>query len=148
MRKFTTQTWLKRFVLLAVIVPIALLWGEIFTRILLPQNVDSQMNIDHSDDVIGFTYKPNASAYEKGREYNALYQINSLGLRDREYGAKKEGVFRALLLGDSFAAGHGLPIEDILSRQLERSLQSSADQDGIIINFFQLIARFRLKHIN
>ncbi|MBW2632391.1 MAG: SGNH/GDSL hydrolase family protein [Deltaproteobacteria bacterium] len=82
------------------------------------------MNIFKSDSVIGFTYKPNAKTYEKGREYNALYQINSLGLRDREYGPKENGIFRVLLVGDSFSASHGLPIEDSLSRQLERSLQT------------------------
>ena len=118
------SAWLRRLLLMAVVAPFILLWGEIFTRILLPQNVDSRMNIFTSDPVIGFTYEPNAKTYEKGREYHALYQINSLGLRDREYGPKKDGVFRVLLVGDSFSASHGLPIEDSLSRQLERSLQT------------------------
>ena len=112
---------------MAVVAPFFLLWGELFTRILLPQNVDSRMNIFAPDPVIGFTYKPNATTYEKGREYNALYQINSLGLRDRNYGLKENGIFRALLIGDSFSVSHGLPIEDSLSRQLERALQAVVD---------------------
>jgi hypothetical protein len=91
------------------------------------------MNIFQSDNLIGFTYKPYASTHEKGREYNVLYQINSIGLRDREYGPKKKGVFRILLLGDSFSASHGMPIEDSLARQLERSLQSIADQAGVTV---------------
>ena len=122
--------WFKRSLLMAVIFPVALIWGEIFTQILLPQNVDSQMNIFQSDDIVGFTYKPNATTYEKGREYNALYQINSIGLRDREYGPKRSGIFRVLLLGDSFSVSHGIPIENSLSRQLERSLQTIADKDN------------------
>ncbi|MEN6321065.1 MAG: hypothetical protein ABFD82_20220 [Syntrophaceae bacterium] len=97
--------------------------------------MDAKMNINASDPVIGFTYKPNALTYEKGREYNALYQINSLGLRDREYGPKQEGIFRVLLLGDSFSVSHGLPIEDSLSRQMERALQSVADGDGMPVKF-------------
>jgi hypothetical protein len=36
-----------------------------------------------------------------------------------------------LLIGDSFSVSHGLPIEDSLSRQLERSLQSVIDTDGM-----------------
>lgn len=124
---FNRFPWLRRFLLMAVVAPFFLLWGELFTRILLPQNVDSRMNIFKSDPVIGFTYKPNAKTYEKGREYNALYQINSLGLRDREYGAKKDGIFRVLLVGDSFSVSHGLQIEDSLSRQLERALQAVVD---------------------
>lgn len=117
--------------LITLLTPLFLIWGEVFTRTLLPQNVDSRMNIFTSDPVIGFTYKPNGKTYEKGREYNALFQINSLGLRDREYGEKKEGIFRVLLMGDSFAVSHGLPIEDSLSRQMERALQEVVDSEGL-----------------
>ena len=119
--------WLIRLLLIAAIAPFMLLWGEVFTGILFPQNLDSKMNILAHDPIIGFTYKPYAMTYEKGREYNVPYQINSLGLRDREYIPKKEGVFRALLLGDSFSVSHGLRIEESLSRQLERALQSLVD---------------------
>jgi len=127
--------WLKRIVILATIAPFALLWGEIYTRIFAPQNVDSRMNIYAVDSTIGYTYKPNATTYEKGREYNALYQINSLGLRDREYRTKQKGIFRVLLLGDSFSVSHGLSIEASLSRQLERTLQESADRDSLSVIF-------------
>lgn len=126
---------LKPLLLVLIISPFALLWGEIFTRTLLPQNVDSKMNIFASDPVIGFTFKPNAKTYEKGKEYNALYQISSLGLRDREYSAKKKGVFRVLLLGDSFSVSHGLPIENSLSRQMEKALKDVADSDGQPVKF-------------
>lgn len=125
------QKWLRRFLLAALMLVVSLLWGELFTHMLLPQVVDAQMNIYQSDDEIGIIFKPNAITYQKGREYNVPFQINSIGLRDREYGAKKKDVFRVLLLGDSVAEGHGLPLDDSLSRQLERSLQSLADQDGI-----------------
>jgi hypothetical protein len=118
-----------------IMVSISLLWGELYTGILVPQNVDSKMNIYTADSVIGYTYTPKASTYEKGREYNALYEINSLGLRDREYGSKKQGVFRVLLLGDSFSVSHGLSIEDSLSRQMERELQKVADHDGMAVKF-------------
>jgi hypothetical protein len=123
--------WIKRLFLVVLLTPFFLIWGEVFTRTLLPQNVDSRMNIFAPDPVIGFTYKPNAKAYEKGREYNALYQTNSLGLRDREYGEKKEGICRMLLLGDSFSVSHGLPVEESLSRQLERAIQEVVDLDGL-----------------
>jgi len=115
---------------MTVIAPLVLPWGEVLTRVLFPQNVDPRMDIYRFDPDVGYTYVPNARSYEKGKEYNALYQINSLGLRDREYGAKERGVFRVLLLGDSFCVGHGLPIEDSLPRQMQRSLQEIADSDG------------------
>ena len=40
---------------------------------------------------------------------------------------KENGVFRVLLLGDSFSVSHGLRIEDSLSKQLERALQDNVD---------------------
>jgi hypothetical protein len=110
-------------VLFIAVMPFTLVGGEIFTKILLPQSLDSSMDIYCADMVIGFTYQPGARAFEKGREYNAFYKINGVGLRDREYGPKEAGVFRVLLVGDSFSVSHGLPIDDSLSRQLERALQ-------------------------
>ena len=117
--------------LMLIITPFVLLWGEIFTRVLLPQDVDARLNIFVSDPVTGFSYKPGARTFEKGQEYNALYQINSQGLRDREYSEKKDHVFRVLLVGDSFSVSHGLAIEDSLSRQMEKSLQEIIDLDGL-----------------
>jgi hypothetical protein len=128
---FKRPALLTNILIVGLAVPFALLWGELFTRVLLPQNVDSKMNIFASDPTVGFTFKPNARTYEKGKEYNALYEINSLGLRDREYGPKKEGIFRVLLLGDSFCVSHGLPIHDSLSRQMEKAMQDVADADGM-----------------
>lgn len=124
----------KRLFLIAAIFPLMLVWGEVFTRTLFPQSLDSRMNIFAPDPIVGFTFKPYGRTFEKGREYNALYQINSLGLRDREYGQKTPGTFRILLLGDSFSVSHGLPIEESLSRQLESALQSLADLDEINIS--------------
>jgi hypothetical protein len=119
-----------RLVILLIVTPIVLGWGELFTRALLEQKVDSRLNIFESDAVIGFIYKPLSKRYEKGREYNALYQISSVGLRDREYGPKKDGVFRILLVGDSFSVSHGLSIEDSLSRQIEGALQHEVLSSG------------------
>lgn len=116
--------------MMLITTPFVFLWGEVFTRILLPQSVDPKMNIYAVDPVIGFTYIPYAKTYEKGMEYNALYEINSLGLRDREHGVKKKNIFRILLLGDSFSVSHGLPIQDSLGPQMERSLQKITDSDG------------------
>jgi hypothetical protein len=130
LKTFYKYNWLRIILLTTLLLPSLLLWEELFTRMLLPQNVDSRMNILKSDPVIGFTYKPNAKTYEKGREYNVLYKINSLGLRDREYGPKQPGTFRVLLVGDSFSVSHGIEIEKSLSRQLENSLQRLGDLDN------------------
>lgn len=51
------------------------------------------------------------------------FQTNSLGLRDREYARPKPaGVFRILMLGDSFTEGGGLPLEDTVAKGVETRL--------------------------
>ena len=134
-RRATASPWVRRLLITAVLAPLALFWGEMFTRAFFPQNLDGRLNVYASDPAVGFIFEPNARAYEKGREYNALYQINSLGLRDREYASKGEGVFRVLLLGDSFSVSHGLPIEGSLSRQMEKALQQLAESLGTSVKF-------------
>ncbi|MDP3940097.1 MAG: SGNH/GDSL hydrolase family protein [Deltaproteobacteria bacterium] len=62
---------------------------------------------------------PNA----RGIHIGAYYQGNSDGFRGREYGREKPpGVFRIVLLGDSFAMGAGVLAEDTYAARLERAL--------------------------
>ena len=115
---------LQRLLFIAALFPAALLWGELFVHILLPQNVDTILNIIQPDPIVGYIYQPNAKASESGREYEVSYSTNSLGLRDREYDLNEAGVFRVLLFGDSFSESHGLNLDQSLPKQIEFSLQS------------------------
>ena len=56
--------------------------------------------------------------------HGVTVDINSLGLRDREYGPKQSGEFRILSLGDSYAYGFGLPLEQTYTKVLERMLNA------------------------
>ena len=49
-------------------------------------------------------------------------ETNELGLRDHEYGPKHPGEFRILSLGDSYAFGYGLELEQSYGKVLEREL--------------------------
>ncbi len=124
------KTWLQRFIYPAVFLPIALLWGELFTHMLLPQNVDNIVNIFKTDPVTGYIYQKNAQALERGREYSVAYRTNSFGLRDREYDINKKGVFRVLFFGDSFSESHGVNLEESLPKQVERYLKKGLDESG------------------
>lgn len=66
----------------------------------------------------------------------AEVRTNSLGLRDREYPrVKPPGVFRILMLGDSFTEGLGLRAEDSIPKQLEARLNGPSCRTGIeVIN--------------
>ncbi|MGE0533622.1 MAG: SGNH/GDSL hydrolase family protein [Pirellulales bacterium] len=50
------------------------------------------------------------------------YHLSSQRLRDREYGPRPRGVLRVAGLGDSFAAGEGVPLERSLYKQMEDDL--------------------------
>jgi len=71
------------------------------------------------DPLLGWRHKKGARV----RFPQGDYAINSLGLRDRErrYDAAA-GTFRVLVLGDSFAEGFSVALDDSVARVLERSL--------------------------
>jgi len=62
-------------------------------------------------------------------------RVSSQGLRDREYGPKREGEVRILMLGDSQTFGWGVTVEDSLPRQLERLLAARfPGKDMTVVN--------------
>jgi hypothetical protein len=58
------------------------------------------------------------------KEWNATRKYNQLGFRDKEYSREKpEGIFRIVILGDSFTYGHSIDnIENVYHKLLEKSL--------------------------
>lgn len=72
------------------------------------------------DATLGWRHRPGAHAlFPQGD-----YQINSLGLRDHERGYQAPaGTFRLMVLGDSFAEGFSVALDDSVAKVLERSLQ-------------------------
>ncbi|MCC6694843.1 MAG: hypothetical protein IT365_04335 [Candidatus Hydrogenedentes bacterium] len=62
-------------------------------------------------------------------------RISSQGLRDREYGPKRDGEFRIIVLGDSYTMGHGLYPEETYAMCLESLLNASEPpMDCTVIN--------------
>ena len=77
------------------------------------------------DPVLHHRPRPNVTARVRGVEF----RTSSLGLHDREYPAQKPpGVFRILLLGDSFTEGGGLAIEATVAKQAEAMLNTRGCQ--------------------
>ncbi|HEU0108420.1 MAG TPA: SGNH/GDSL hydrolase family protein [Vicinamibacteria bacterium] len=73
-----------------------------------------------ADPVRGWRHRPGA----RGRFGQAEYVINSRGLRDVEHEpAPASGETRVLILGDSFAEGFSVALEDGVARVLERDLR-------------------------
>ena len=72
-----------------------------------------------ADPVLHHRLRPSYTAKRRGVEF----RINALGLKDREYPpGKPPGVFRVLILGDSFTEGFGLPVEQTMPKQVEALL--------------------------
>lgn len=66
---------------------------------------------------------PGARVRYARQEFDHSIEINSLGLRDREYAvAKPEGVLRILVLGDSYAEGSQVRLEETFAKRLETAL--------------------------
>ena len=85
------------------------------------------------DGGIPYELNPNVSKFHE----SVLFEINSDGFRDREFPLEKpEGITRIAVVGDSFAFGHGLPIEHTISRQLEGILNEEGSTNRFeVMNF-------------
>jgi hypothetical protein len=107
---------------------------EIVVRLIEPKEV-MRYFYSQDDNTLHHKFKPNAKGRYKTTEFDTDYNINSLGLRDREYSAlKPANTFRILMLGDSFTEGDGVSSDETFSKLLEvklRDLQGSQQYEVI-----------------
>jgi lysophospholipase L1-like esterase len=117
-------------VVLAVSLLICCFAMELALRVVFARSMDFSMEMwkyavklkqPVGDPRLSFAHVPNRSTFLMG----APVEINSQGLRDREYSqAKPPGVFRILMLGDSTTFGWGVREEDTAAKYLERKLNA------------------------
>ena len=76
-----------------------------------------------ADPELGLRLRPGFEGRHRHPEYDVAVAVNAAGLReDRALAPKPPGTFRILSLGDSFAYGHGVEIEQTYGRLLEGRL--------------------------
>lgn len=77
---------------------------------------------------------PNISIYHTTPDYRVNIRTNSMGIRaDREFAFdKSEGVFRVILLGDSFTFGYGVEIDHTYGAVLDRILAEEGIKAEVI----------------
>jgi len=97
---FITEIFLRIF-------PIENLWGR--ARILMGEHLTDCLV---GDSKLNHKLMPNCNGVIKTKEYKVAIRTNSLGFRDKEVLAKSESSYRVLILGDSFAEGWGVEVED------------------------------------
>jgi len=102
---------------------------ELLVRVVAPQlTYRFPRGLFVEDAAVGYRLRSNFRGELKTPEYQTEIQINGYGLRDdREYGAKRAGVTRVLVLGDSFTMGVGVRLEETVTRQLEQRLDASPE---------------------
>lgn len=78
---------------------------------------------------------PNTTCRSKYEEWDHEFKVNSLGFRDSETPiSKPDGVFRVLLIGDSFIEGESVPLEDTAAWLVESELTRELDREIEVIN--------------
>ena len=80
------------------------------------------------DALLGTVHVPGQTGWwtQEENEFRVPVHINSQGLRDVEHSvAKAPGVFRLLLLGDSYIEALQVPLDQTIGRQLEQRLNAS-----------------------
>jgi len=83
----------------------------------------------NADSPLDFKMTPNFIGKMVG-EYNTEIKINSKGLRDREH-EQTSNKFRILALGDSFAFGQGVDINDAFLSIIEKQLDVDIIKAGV-----------------
>jgi acetyltransferase AlgX (SGNH hydrolase-like protein) len=94
--------------------------AELVMRLQPPRGADLHAYVD-ADPILHHRLRAGYIAHRRGVEF----RINAIGLKDREYpAAKPAGVFRVLMLGDSYTEGFGLRVEHTMPKQAEDMLAS------------------------
>lgn len=109
----------------------ALLLLEMLARALgLAAPAEPTGNFWRMDAQTGWSLQPGATGrwFNPPYEYDVDVAINSQGLRDVERAGydKPPGIFRILLLGDSYVEGLRVPLEQTFGKALEAELNASA----------------------
>ena len=118
--RFDPRTgWIIATILVGVSIIVSLLLAEVAVRVFFPQRM--YYNITQWDPDVGFTAIPNIQSLQRNYEYEMTIQINSRGLRDREFPfIKPPRTIRIGVFGDSFTFGEGVESEQAYPKLLEQ----------------------------
>src|SRR3989339_639997 len=73
-------------------------------------------------------FKPNQKFLSKDRCYSSVLRINDVGFHSRTYSVEKPyGIFRIVIIGDSFVEAVQVPLEKTFPAILEKKLNQNAN---------------------
>jgi hypothetical protein len=96
----------------------------------LPPFPESVYNILERDDINGFKFKANGVSSRSSWEYDTPVLTNSIGIRDTE-DIDANSSPEIFLIGDSFAEGHGVELENTIAKQLQNITQKKVANLGL-----------------
>lgn len=134
-RQIRLKSWLQKVVLLTISILVSALLAEGAVRMYFgfmstTTTWDGETTLEGRvakyDPLLGYRLLPNSHAQHRGPEFDTSIDINAQGFRmDRDVAYEKSTANRRILLiGNSFAFGHGVNIEDRVSERLEEALSS------------------------
>jgi hypothetical protein len=110
------MSFFKNFLLLLVSLIIVVVCGEFVVRVAFD----------------GITSTANLQTWF-GSRWKETVELNSLGYREKEFDNEKpEGIYRIVVIGDSFAFGQGLPVEERFSNIIEQRLNQHGQQYEVL----------------
>lgn len=121
--RFDRHPWLTGISISLLMLVILLGASEIVARFIFPQWAPAtaeRVNLWHYDSLLGWAHRPGQTTTFVHQDFSAEVNINSVGLRDREYTAERSDKKRMLVLGDSFGWGFGVETDEVFSEVLER----------------------------
>ena len=114
---------------------------EVASRLRLIPCVDNAPNVWEPHRQFGWFHRPGISAWGQGCnrvgiDWRSFVEIDDQGLRDdkpHSY-AKPDGVYRVLLIGDSFTEGFTVDLDEHFAPDLERRLTAAAGAPVEVLN--------------
>lgn len=127
--------WWTRLTLITIGFIIGIVTLEFGLNIFAPSPSIPKRMFLQPDRYTGYKGIPNMEGTWREGKIESYVKMNSLGFRDDEYGyGKNEGVFRIVVLGDSFTLGLQVELDKTYHSILENKLNSSGNGTFEVIN--------------
>ena len=112
---------------------VSLIIAELALRSVIPLDSRQPFEFRIPHPVLGWVLQPNATYLREFPEGTVSVTYNSQGWRDLEHSVEKpKGVFRILVLGDSFMEANSINLDDTFPRQVEELAQATGKNVEVI----------------
>lgn len=121
------RLWAGKLLLLLLSSLFALGLAELGLRLYLYRSLHlprTERGLRQPHPIFGWSLRPNRNIFVRQPDYAVKVKTNSKGLRDVEHEYQPApGVFRIVVLGDSFMEAYQVELEESLPRRLQRALK-------------------------